>query len=209
MRTENPTADNADLLTALRSATASAHQGLDAAFGSLDLTRRDEQARFLAAHAIGLEGLFPAVRDFARDVLGFACPDYPAMLRADLAELGVEIDLAAHAEDSECSKAARSPGTCPGTCYVVAGSRLGMTVIRRDGYWGRDNGMPSRYMEDEAGHGLWKALVPWLRNRRADDPESAAALAAAANAFRAFERAFEQAGIVASVSGIQADATRG
>ncbi|MDF2638067.1 MAG: heme oxygenase protein [Novosphingobium lindaniclasticum] len=202
MRTENLIADTADLLTALRGATASAHQGLDAAFGSLDLTRREEQARFLAAHAIGLEGLFPAVRDFARDVLGFACPDYPAMLRSDLAELGVEIDLAAYAEG--CDAAASS-----GTCYVVAGSRLGMTVIRRDGYWGRDNGKPSRYMEDEAGHGLWKALVPWLKSRRADAPESSAAVAAAASAFRAFERAFEQAGIVASASGIPADAARG
>lgn len=200
MRTEDLTAQEADLLAALRGATAPAHEGLDSAFGSLDLSRREEQARFLAAHAIGLAPLFPVVRHFAETVLGQSIPDYPAMLQADLAELGMDAArLAALPTPDDAARGAPAPDAgatdagAAGTCYVVAGSRLGMTVIRREGYWGRAHGTPSRYMEDEAGHGLWKALVPWLKAQRAGTLKGQAAVSAARSAFATFAQAFDLA----------------
>ena len=69
----------------LRAATRASHEALDASFGSLDMQDEADFERFLRAHYIGMEPLFPAYRSFVTDELGVAAPDFPAMLRADLA----------------------------------------------------------------------------------------------------------------------------
>ncbi|WP_047170319.1 biliverdin-producing heme oxygenase [Novosphingobium sp. Rr 2-17] len=174
-----------DLLSVLREATAPSHARLDDAFGALALNQRDGIARFLRAHAIGMAQLYPPVRDFMRRELGLICPDYPAMLRADLDALG-EPELDA----GDVSLKQDETGAAAGISYVVTGSRLGLTVIRQRGYWGEAEGFRSAYMEDGAERAGWKALVPWLRARGDDPSERDGARAAALESFDIFARAF-------------------
>lgn len=171
------------LLTRLREATQESHETLDAAFGSLDLAHRDDYVRFLAGHAIGMEPLFGSFRSFVEDDLGLECPDYPAMLRADLSALGLD----AHDLPKVSPAAQLSP---PAVGYVVAGSRLGLTVIRRNGYWGRDQGLASSYMEDDHGAVIWKQAAAELKQRAADEPLAVRESEAAVAAFDTFRQAF-------------------
>jgi heme oxygenase len=171
------------LLTSLREATASSHDTLDKAFGSLDLTVHEEYVRFLCGHAIGIRPLFATFRSFVENDLGVACPDYPVMLHDDLAALGVDAaDLPAVEVPSTLTPLA--------TGYVVAGSRLGLAVIRKKGYWGQAHALPSAYMEDNAGQAIWKDAVARLKSEVSDksvlDREGAAAIAA----FGTFRDAF-------------------
>lgn len=171
------------LLTSLRDATAASHTTLDAAFGSLDLSVREEYVRFLSGHAIGMTPLFATFRAFVEDDLGHACPDYPAMLQEDLAALGVDVtDLPTIAAPSDLTPSA--------TGYVVSGSRLGLAMIRKKGYWGQAHALPSAYMEDDAGRAIWKDAVARLNTDCADDDLVAHESAAAVAAFDTFRNAF-------------------
>lgn len=175
------------MLNQLRSATRDAHGRLDAAFGALDLADARDCARFLTAHAVALASLHPHFVRFVEEELGLACPDFPAMLRADLAERGVRMDdLPIIAVDSAISH----PCGGAGVGYVIAGSRLGNAVIRREGYFGRESGTPSRYMEDDTGHAVWKELGSWARARTFGATEAATVEAAALATFTHFETAF-------------------
>jgi heme oxygenase len=176
-----------DLLSLLRQATGPSHESLDASFGSLDLTRRADLARFLAAHAIGLAPLFPAFRLFVEEDLQLACPDYPAMLRADLTALDVDADALPALETPAATLA---PGGEAGVGYVVCGSRLGLAMIRQRGYWGEAEGFRSAYMTDGRGHEAWKALVPHLRSQSADAAGTEATRRAAVAAFDTFAEGF-------------------
>lgn len=171
------------LLTSLRDATASSHNTLDAAFGSLDLSVREEYVRFLAGHAIGMAPLFATFRSFVEDDLGRVCPDYPAMLHDDLAALGVDSTKLPTVE-------VRSALTPSATGYVVSGSRLGLAMIRKKGYWGQAHALPSAYMEDDAGRDIWKDAVARLKPECADEAVVAHESAAAVAAFDTFRSAF-------------------
>lgn len=171
------------LLVHLREATAASHEALDASFGSLDLSGRDDYVRFLSGHAIGLAPLFGGFRAFVEDQLGLDCPDYPGMLRADLAAVGVDVGTLPVIEPS--------PVISPtATGYVVAGSRLGLAAISRNGYWGRAHDLPSAYMEDSRGLSLWKETAAKLKQIDAEDTRSAQESAAAVAAFDTFRDAF-------------------
>jgi heme oxygenase len=171
------------LLSHLRDATAASHETLDGAFGSLDLTERGDYVRFLSGHAIGMAPLFDSFRAFVEDDLQIDCPDFTAMLRTDLAALGVD----AGALPSVTPPAALSKSA---TAYVVAGSRLGLAMIRKAGYWGRSHDLPSAYMEDDAGRAIWKDVVARLKQRIPDQDEAAREGAAAVAAFDTFREAF-------------------
>ncbi|WP_236711197.1 heme oxygenase-like domain-containing protein [Novosphingobium barchaimii] len=151
------------------------------------MSGRSDLARFLAAHAIGLAPLFPAFRGFVEERLGLECPDYPAMLRADLAALGIDVaalpvvDVPAEITGDDAAA---------GVAYVVCGSRLGLTMIRQRGYWGEAEGFRSAYMTDGRGHEAWKALVPTLRGGTFTPAQAEAARAAALAAFAVFTGAF-------------------
>jgi heme oxygenase len=168
------------LLTQLRDATRASHATLDAAFGSLDLSRRDDYVRFLRGHAIGMAPLFASFQSFVECELGTTCPDYPAMLAADLASL----DEAAPAFAVEPA----GPIANAATGYVIAGSRLGLAMIRKQGYWGRSNELPSAYMEDDLGLAIWKEAATRLKALPADETEREAK--AAITAFDTFREAF-------------------
>lgn len=180
-----------DLLSVLREATGPSHEALDAAFGSLALYTRAGLTRFLAAHAAGLAPVFPPFRRYLEDRLGLECPDYPAMLRADLAALGADGDDPATLAPPALPQ---DPEVEAGIAYVVCGSRLGLAVIRQRGYWGEAQGFRSAYMTDGRGHEAWKALVPVLRTRARTPAEVEAARAGALATFDLFARAFTATG---------------
>lgn len=188
-----------DTLSLLRQATGASHERLDAAFGSVDLATRDGLARFLAAHAIGFAPLFPTFAGFIEGRLGLPCPDYPAMLQADLAALNVDaaalplLDVTADLE---------ADGAAAGVAYVVCGSRLGLAMIRQKGYWGEAQGFRSAYMTDGRGHEAWKALMPILKGRTYTAVQNGAAREAALAAFATFAHAFTaSAGVDPRVDG--------
>lgn len=171
------------LLNHLREATSASHDRLDTAFGSLDLSERADYARFLAGHAIGMSALFPAFRTFVERDLGTPCPDYPAMLSSDLATLGIDA--------GDLPNVAVSDGLTPlATAYVLAGSRLGLAMIRRNGYWGKAQGHPSAYMEDERGQAIWKDVVARLKQSQLTEGDAAPERAGAIAAFDTFSEAF-------------------
>jgi heme oxygenase len=171
------------LLALFREATAASHETLDSAFGSLDLSARSDYVRFLRGHAIGMAPLHAGFCAFVEGELHGECPDYPAMLRSDLAALGVD-----NAQLPQvAAPAALSP---PATAYVLAGSRLGLAMIRKAGYWGRDHGLPSAYMEDDAGRAIWKDLVARFKAKIPDPAQAARESAAAVAAFDTFREAF-------------------
>ncbi|TYC86402.1 biliverdin-producing heme oxygenase [Novosphingobium sp. BW1] len=175
------------MLSHLRTVTRASHDRLDAAFGALDLSAADDCARFLSAHAIALKGLSTPFRRFVEEELDVPCPDFPAMLAADLTERGLAMEALLSPEPDP---AVHAPCGGAGVAYVIAGSRLGNAVIRAEGYHGRDTGLPSRYMEDDTGHAVWKALSTWARARSFGQSEARAIEAAALATFAHFETAF-------------------
>lgn len=171
------------LLVHLREATAASHATLDSAFGSLDMNERADYARFLSGHAIGIAPLFDSFRAFVEDDLELDCPDYPAMLRDDLAALGVDaLSLPSLAAPAQLTPSA--------TGYVLAGSRLGLAMIRKGGYWGKAHALPSAYMEDEAGLAIWKHAAARLKQDEVDPARAARESAGAVAAFETFREAF-------------------
>jgi heme oxygenase len=190
------------MLSGLRKATGAAHEQLDASFGSLDLATRSGLTRFLAAHAIGLAPMFPVFSAFVEQQLGLECPDYPAMLHADLRALSSDaasfpvLDV-----PLEIAGASASPEAATGIGYVVCGSRLGLAMIRQRGYWGEAQGFRSAYMSDGRGHEAWRALVPVLKARQYTSAQADAARKGALAAFETFTRAFAAS---ATVTGQQA-----
>ena len=175
------------MLSQLRMATGPSHARLDEAFGSLDLANEADLRRFLGAHAMALSPLFSTFHRFVESELALPCPDFPAMLAADLATLGQPVSALIALD---IPQAVVPEEGAAGVCYVIAGSRLGNAVIRRDGYHGRNSGSPSRYMEDDTGLAVWKALVPWFAKQEFSAVEAAAIEGAALAAFTTFETAF-------------------
>lgn len=175
------------VLAALREATGTAHARLDAAFGALQLDRQEDLVRFLRGHAIGIAATFAPFRAFVEDELGLTCPDYREALAADLAALG-EADAALPAISTPWLA---DRGAALGLAYVVAGSRLGLAVLRKRGYAGRAMGRRSRYMEDESGVVIWRVLLGQMREHDLSPAQIAAACTAALATFACFERAFE------------------
>jgi heme oxygenase len=168
---------------ALRHATRASHEALDASFGSLDMMEEADFRRFLAAHFIGVVPLFPLYRAFVTEELGIAAPDFPEMLRADLA--GLESSSAVLP-----AIALPQPVDPVGVTYVLAGSRLGLAMIRKRGYWAREGGQASAYMEDGDGIAVWRALTAWMADqtpapKALDDISASATLA-----FDVFRQAF-------------------
>lgn len=166
----------------LRDGSRDAHAAVDATFGSLDLTRFDDYVRFLAAHYMAALPLQPLLAGFAERHLDFAAPDYPALLEDDLARLGVEPERLPRLRTGLLDESAAS--------YVLAGSRLGMSMIRRQGYWGAATGRPSAYMEDDRGIVVWRRLLAWLAEQRMSPEVAAETLEAARRCFDLFRSAF-------------------
>ena len=177
-----------DLRRSLRKGTRAGHDRLDAALGALDLTQPSGLTTFLAAHAFGLHGVLPAAGTFVETELGATMPDLAALVARDLAGLGVDIAprLAGDMGLDALPDLDASAGAGAGMAYVVMGSRLGMAVLRRRGYW-RSPALPAcRYIEDTSVSPLWPRLLDWLACAGSGVAEPA--LAGARAGFAAFER---------------------
>lgn len=178
---------NGSMLQVLREATHASHESLDSLFGGLDMTSREGFARFLCAHLMGVRALADPFQRFVADELHLDPPDFPAMLEADLAAMNIDTSRlpACPAEN------ALEPA---GVTYVISGSRLGLAMIRKQPYWGKQADMATSYMEDTSGLAVWRSLLGWMSARAPDVHESDAAAASARHAFDVFREAFAISG---------------
>ncbi|MEP9402141.1 biliverdin-producing heme oxygenase [Sphingomonas sp. VNH70] len=131
--------------TALRAATAAAHEAVDAAYGRFDLTDAASYTAFLVAHARVLppveaalagSGVVPTFRPRAQ------------ALAADLAALG------SSTPDPLAVTIERDPAAAWGTFYVVEGSRLGGVMLARQ----VGGGLPTAYLSAGHGSGDWRRV---------------------------------------------------
>ena len=165
----------------LRSATRTAHDRVDALFGSCDLATPEGYTRFLTAQAAAWETLAPVL-------------DVPSQARLT----GVEADLQAldvpmpAALDDVAIPAAGSLGMS----YVLEGSRLGSTLLLRD-LAERAPELINRagaYFTASSDLTSWKQLSTILQSQPRNDASDAAVLADATATFDLFERAFHATG---------------
>lgn len=164
---------------ALRAATRTEHDAVDALFGRFDLSRLADYRRFLTATAaafIPVEQAIDAAGDAA--ALGsWTRRPRADLLRADLAELGAPVPPRPAPLRLDGGPALL------GAVYVLEGSRLGGAVlIRRLG-----PGWPARFLTAPAGPGSWPALLATLETGLADPEDLEAAIATARTIFARFE----------------------
>ncbi|MFZ5704666.1 MAG: biliverdin-producing heme oxygenase [Pseudomonadota bacterium] len=126
--------------------------------------------------------LQPLFAGFTKRHLGVSVPDYPALLRDDLTAIGIAPDLLPQLDVDGIDE--RAAG------YVVAGSRLGMSMIRRRGYWHAEPAGRSSYMDDDQGIVVWRHLLKWFAEQRADQAEAEIICEAARRCFDLFKKAF-------------------
>lgn len=133
----------------LRDHTRPTHDAVDAAFGAHDLTKRDDYARMLHAHALAL----PAVETALAAHPGL--PDWrrrTPLLAADLADLGRPLP------PPLAFTLPALPGSAWGALYVLEGSRLGGVMLARQ----VPATLPSRYLGAKHASGEWRALLTAL-----------------------------------------------
>jgi len=165
----------------LREATRPEHDAVDALFSRFDLARREDYAAFLARQAAAH---VPVEDALDRAGAGSIIEDWPQrrrsyLIQADLAALGVK------AETPVASPAFDSRAAVLGGLYVLEGSRLGGTVLRR----GLPPGTPQNFLAAPSAQGAWSRLLALMELELGHEAELAAAIAAARAVFSAFERA--------------------
>lgn len=164
---------------ALRTATAAHHDRVDQVFSAATLTERDGYGRFLLAQAGALFAVEQAL-DARR--IETIVPDWPSRRRAAL----LRDDIAA------CGLSPPAPLTPPaftsdaamlGGIYVLEGSRLGGTLLKRS--------VPARYPTAflSGGNSLrWRKLLTIIDERLQTADDVDAAIIAAGDVFALFER---------------------
>lgn len=171
-------ADMTNARQALRAGTAPYHDRVDAIFARTDFTDRAAYGRFLQAQA--------AAHIAAEDALDAAgasavLPDWPtrrraALLRADLAALG--LDAPATCESLDLAQDA----AILGGVYVLEGSRLGGTLLKRS--------VPAEFPATFLGAAdppAWRSLLATLDARLRTAEDVRIAIDAAARVFLLFE----------------------
>jgi heme oxygenase (biliverdin-IX-beta and delta-forming) len=173
-----PSTDSAR--AALRHATARHHDAVDAIFSKADLSDRADYGRFLQAQAAAF---FPVEAALTRDGVADVVSDWSsrqrsAMLRADLAALGIEPP----APIGDIAFAA--PAALLGGVYVLEGSRLGGTLLARS--------VPSDFPQaflGAADPAAWRCLIVLLEEQLSGSSDRLIAIKAACETFGLFERA--------------------
>ena len=162
----------------LRGATAAHHDRVDAVFSRADLTTRAGYGRFLMAQAAAHLPVERALSEAgAADVL----PDWAERQRApliiaDLAALGLT------PPDTGAGPAFATPAAVLGGVYVLEGSRLGGTLLKRS----VGEGMPTAFL-GAADSALWRRLLATLDAALDSGAQRQEAVAAAVRVFDAFE----------------------
>lgn len=147
----------------LKRETAAKHDYLDSIFAGFELETLAGYAGFLSAHYIAWNAMSDAWSAALRDLIGFEAPDYAAMLRDDLRDVGVA-DLA-----DLPNLTVRPCESQAGLAYVLAGSRLGIGAIARQPNWGGRNDTGHRFLTDPQGANIFRTLI--ARFDRSDDGE--------------------------------------
>ena len=162
----------------LREATAGAHERVDALFSHTDLADRGHYGRFLAAQATAH---LPVEQALEAGGVAKVIADWPdrrraAQLRADLAALGV-------AEPGyERSPVLRGEAALLGAAYVLEGSRLGGTMLRRS----VPDDFPATFLGG-GRPGAWREFVEILDQRLANEEDLRTAIQTACAVFALFE----------------------
>jgi heme oxygenase len=143
---------------ALRAATAGVHARLDARAASLDLSRRDDYARFLTAQAGPVLAL-EAARERAGvlDEVDWPERSRTAALRQDLGALGL-------AEPTPPQVRIDSRPQIFGTLYVLEGSRLGASVLVA-----KAADLPAAFLHHGEGRRLWPTFLTLLEEKISED----------------------------------------
>jgi heme oxygenase (biliverdin-IX-beta and delta-forming) len=176
----------------LREATASAHGRVDDAFTRLNLGRRNDYRRFLAAHA---SVILPLEALAGHAGAGQVLEDWPGRCRSgallnDLAALDLQppppLPLGSGGIVSY-----GGPAWVLGVLYVLEGSRLGAQVLRRRVLAGPDAECraATAYLSHGMGQALWPSFLAQLVASPYAKGDTGPVIEGARDAFAAFERA--------------------
>jgi heme oxygenase len=162
----------------LRQATRAEHERVDALFSQFDLSSRAGYGRFLKAQAAAF---LPVEAALDRGPGDAAVPDWPQrrrgdLIRADLADLGIDA--------TPLPPPAIGDGFAAlGTIYVLEGSRLGGSLLRRS----VPAGLPARFLS-AASPEAWRTLIAHLEEKLTTPESRLIAIKAAQAVFALFER---------------------
>ena len=164
---------------ALRDATARWHQRVDAVFSAADLADRVSYGQFLCAQAAAH---LPVEHALDAGRMEEVVPDWPVRRRAhliceDLVACGLDMP-ALEPEPVFAGVAAML-----GATYVLEGSRLGGTLLRRS----VPVSFPTAFLSDGSPT-AWRDLILLLDARLVTATELETAIAAACDTFALFER---------------------
>lgn len=165
--------------TILRAATADHHRRVDAAFSTFRLDDAASYGDFLRAQAAAH---LPVEAALATGGIAAIIPDWTArlragLIRADLAALGLDVPPPAGTIVLETDEALL------GAAYVLEGSRLGGTLLKRS----VGPGLPVGFLGGGGGgSAAWRGLLALLDDRLTTDAERGRAVAAAGAVFDLF-----------------------
>lgn len=161
----------------LRARTADRHARLDSLISSLDLTRRADLERFFRVHLMSFIAMARHYPDTAlREMIG--------SLRGDLDALG--------AEGGDKDTLDMRPFHPLAARYILAGSRLGTVVLRRDWMRSEDTQVlaADRYFTSTPDRDEWPAVCAELSAVTVDSDLAETISGDAEAIFDAFARAF-------------------
>jgi heme oxygenase (biliverdin-IX-beta and delta-forming) len=166
----------------LREQTAADHERVDALFSRFDLSDRTGYARFLTAQATAFLPIESALDAAGAEAL---IPDWPERRRAALLTADLEALFVPQPAVSEPECRLDDRGSMFGAIYVLEGSRLGGTLLKRQVHpdW------PRRFLDAPQPPGTWRSLLMLLDKALQRPEEMRAALGAARGVFRRFEAA--------------------
>lgn len=150
---------------------------------AFDLETEEGLHAFLATNFVAWSCLAKHWGSFLANTLGVEAPDYPQLLRQDLDELS-----GCHAALPALTMAYDI--TAPeGMAYVLAGSRIGMATIRKRPNWAAHSGLAQRFMNDNSGPDIFRAVVAHLNSLPEADGTWSAATRSAEQTFELFVEA--------------------
>lgn len=165
----------------LREATGAAHARVDSLFSRFDLSRRDDYAGLLAAHA---EALLPVEAMLDRNGADAITEDWPQRRRAGVIQVDLEalgIDVPAPDADADVASAAAMAGML----YVLEGSRLGGRFLARS----IPDSWPRAYLGSQQPPHMWRELLAKLDSILYEPEALETAVTAANQTFGRFEAA--------------------
>ena len=138
----------------LKAATRAAHDRVDSSFAAYDLASEADHRRFLERHAAAFLPIEQALTNAGAErlIVGWTDNRRSAALLADLADLGMDVPepLSPPSYDSDAA--------IFGGAYVLEGSRLGGSVLRRS----VAPGLPRRFLDSVHPPGRWREFVAKL-----------------------------------------------